>query len=153
MGDDASYTIRCISCRTKNRIPRKKIGSKARCGRCRALMETGFLNQRRPLMVSDSEFGAVVINSPLPVLVDFFAPWCGPCRMLEPVIDELAGLWAGRVRVVKINVDNNPVTAGRFQIRSTPTMMVVENGKLRESFTGALPKHEIIAKVSPHIFG
>lgn len=153
MGNDTSYTIRCISCRTKNRIPRKKVGSKASCGRCRALMETGFLNERRPLKVSDNEFDAMVMNSPLPVLVDFFAPWCGPCKMLDPVIHELAGLWAGRVRVVKLNVDNCPLTAGRFQIRSTPTMMVFENGRLKESFMGALPRHEIIAKVSPHIFG
>ncbi|MCR5259716.1 MAG: thioredoxin [Desulfovibrio sp.] len=94
--------------------------------------------------VSDSTFEASVLKSDLPVLVDFWAPWCGPCRAVGPIVDEVAGEYAGRVRVFKMNVDENPATPTKFGIRAIPTLIVFKNGEAVEQRTGALPKDQII---------
>ncbi len=94
--------------------------------------------------VSDSTFEASVLKSDLPVLVDFWAPWCGPCRAVGPIVDEVAGEFAGRVRVFKMNVDENPATPTKFGIRAIPTLIVFKNGEAVEQRTGALPKDQII---------
>ncbi|MBQ1420880.1 MAG: thioredoxin [Desulfovibrio sp.] len=94
--------------------------------------------------VSDSTFEASVLKSDLPVLVDFWAPWCGPCRAVGPIVDEVAGEDAGRVRVFKMNVDENPATPTKFGIRAIPTLIVFKNGEAVEQRTGALPKDQIV---------
>ena len=94
--------------------------------------------------VSDSTFEASVLKSDLPVLVDFWAPWCGPCRAVGPIVDEVAGEFTGRVRVFKMNVDENPATPTKFGIRAIPTLIVFKNGEAVEQRTGALPKDQII---------
>ena len=94
--------------------------------------------------VSDSTFEASVLKSDLPVLVDFWAPWCGPCRAVGPIVDEVAGEFAGRVRVFKMNVDENPATPTKFGIRAIPTLIVFKNGEAVEQRTGALPKDQIV---------
>ncbi|MBQ1331219.1 MAG: thioredoxin [Desulfovibrio sp.] len=94
--------------------------------------------------VSDSTFEASVLKSDLPVLVDFWAPWCGPCRAVGPIVDEVAGEYAGRVRVFKMNVDENPATPTKFGIRAIPTLIVFKNGEAVEQRTGALPKDQIV---------
>jgi len=94
--------------------------------------------------VSDSTFEASVLKSDLPVLVDFWAPWCGPCRAVGPVVDEIAGEYAGRVRVFKMNVDENPATPTKFGIRAIPTLIVFRNAEAVEQRTGALPKDQIV---------
>jgi thioredoxin len=110
--------VRCPACGTTNRVPAEKIarGLAPRCGRCK----TPLLAHTGPMTVTDATFAAEVERSPLPVLVDAWAPWCGPCRLIAPVIDELAVEMAGRVRVAKLNVDENPATAARFNLRSIP---------------------------------
>ena len=100
-----------------------------------------------PLTVTDATFVADVERSPLPVLVDAWAPWCGPCRMVGPAVDALASELAGRVRVAKLNVDENPATAGRFDIRSIPTMLVMVQGREVDRIVGALPKDAIRARL------
>ncbi len=90
--------------------------------------------------VTDASFEQDVLNSEIPVLVDFWAPWCGPCRMVAPVVDEIAEQYDGKVKVVKLNTDENPGIAGQYNIRSIPTLMIFKNGQRVEQVVGAVPK-------------
>jgi thioredoxin len=105
------------------------------------------------LIVTDATFAAEVEGSPLPVLVDAWAAWCGPCRMIAPAIDELAAELAGRVRVAKLNVDENPATAGRFDIRSIPTLLVIAGGREVDRIVGVQPKLAIRARLERFVAG
>jgi thioredoxin 2 len=139
-------TIRCSSCGTTNRVPRAKLaqGLKAKCGRCKEPLSEVTAS---PTIVTDATFAAEVERSPLPVLVDAWAAWCGPCRMIAPAIDELAAELAGKVRVAKLNVDENPATAGRFDIRSIPTLLVISGGREIDRIVGAQSKQAILARL------
>jgi thioredoxin 2 len=140
-------TIRCGSCGTMNRVPRDKLaqGLAPKCGRCkRPLPEVAATS---PVTVTDATFANEVERSPLPVLVDAWAAWCGPCRMIAPAIDELAFELAGRVRVAKLNVDENPATASRFDLRSIPTLLVIAEGREVDRIVGAQPKQAIRARL------
>ena len=92
------------------------------------------------LQVTESSFNEEVINSDIPVLVDFWAPWCGPCRMVAPVVDEIALQYAGRVKVVKLNTDENPNIASKYGIRSIPTLMIFKGGQKVDMVVGAVPR-------------
>ena len=98
----------------------------------------------KPIVVNQDNFQSQVLESPVPVLVDFWASWCGPCRMVGPILDEIAEE-NEHIRVVKINVDENPELAARFQIVSIPTLMVVEKGNILSRSSGAKPKAQILA--------
>ncbi|HEV1999626.1 MAG TPA: thioredoxin [Xanthobacteraceae bacterium] len=93
---------------------------------------------------SDSSFEADVLKSAEPVLVDFWAEWCGPCRVISPIVDEVAGELKGKLKVVKINVDENPATAAKYGIMSIPTLMIFKNGAMAARQIGALPKAKIV---------
>lgn len=90
--------------------------------------------------VSDSTFETEVLHSATPVLIDFWAPWCGPCRAVAPVVEELAGEYAGRLKVLKMNVDDNPGTPARYGVRGIPNLIVFKNGQVHEQIVGAVPK-------------
>jgi thioredoxin 1 len=101
----------------------------------------------QPYVVTDATFEQDVLRSPQPVLVDFWAPWCGPCRIVAPVIEKLAQEMAGRLRVAKVNVDENPFTAQRFGIQGIPTMLIVKNGQVADRWVGALPEPALRGRV------
>ncbi len=146
-----SYMMRCNNCGTKNRIPTDKIGSVAKCGKCRAPINTDELAIEKPVIVTDDDFEANVLKASLPVLLDCWAPWCGPCKMIGPVMDELAGEWKGRIKICKLNTDENPVISTKYQINSIPTMLIFDNGQLKDTLVGALPKQHIVQKMTPYL--
>jgi thioredoxin 1 len=100
---------------------------------------------------TDSNFEAEVLKSDKPVLVDFWAEWCGPCRMVGPIVDEIANEYEGKVSVGKMNVDENPDIPSKYGIRSIPTLLVFKNGELVEKIVGAVPKSSITSKIEPHM--
>lgn len=99
------------------------------------------------IKISDDNFEEEVLKSSEPVLLDFWAEWCGPCRALSPVIDEIAGELKGKVKVAKINIDENPGTPSKYGVRGIPTLMIFKDGELKQTKVGALPKSDLIAWV------
>ena len=141
--------IRCPVCGATNRVPLEKIeqGLAPVCGRCKNPLPVSI----QPITVTDATFSADVERSPLPVLLDLWAAWCGPCQMISPVVEQLAKEMAGRVRVAKLNVDENPVTAERFHIRSIPALLVLKAGQEIDRIVGAQPKTEIVRRLEKAI--
>jgi len=137
-----SIIAKCQKCGAKNRIPKSRMGERPVCGKCKAPLSMGTMTDK-PVDVTDMSFQSEIIGFPGPVLVDCWAPWCGPCRTVGPVIEQLASEYAGRVKIAKLNVDENPQTASTYSIRSIPTMLLFKNGDLVNSLVGALPKGEI----------
>jgi thioredoxin 1 len=101
--------------------------------------------------VTDSSFKVDVLDSEVPVLVDFWAPWCGPCRMVAPVVEEIAAQYEGQLKVVKVNTDENPNIAGQYGIRSIPTLMIFKNGEKVDTVVGAVPKTTLSKAVEQYL--
>jgi len=135
-------TLVCASCGRKNRIRPSEKGA-PHCGGC-----------GKPLPwlvnVTDATFD-VEARAAVPVLVDLWAPWCGPCRFVAPVLEELSRDFAGRLKVVKVNVDENPATADRFQAYSIPTLVVISGGRVVDRVVGAMPKGQLAVRLTPHL--
>ncbi len=137
--------IRCQNCGATNRVPVEKLNERVQpvCGRCKQplTMRTG------PVTVTDANYETEVAGASLPVLLDMWAAWCGPCRMLAPIIDQLATELSGRVIVGKLNVDESPVTASRFGVRSIPTLLIIRDGREVDRIVGVAPKQLILEKL------
>lgn len=101
--------------------------------------------------VTDATFDQEVIKSSTPVLIDFWAPWCAPCRAIAPIVDELAGEYEGRLKVVKINVDDNPQVPARYGVRGIPNLIIVKGGEVKEQIVGAVPKQHLVRAVDSAI--
>ena len=137
--------ISCSNCGATNRVPRNRhqTGRVPVCGRCKSPLTV----PSKPVEITDTSFAEQVERSALPVLVDMWAPWCGPCRAVTPVVEELAAELSGRMRVAKLNVDQNPVTAARFRIESIPALLLFKGGKEVDRIVGAQPKAEILRHI------
>ncbi len=135
--------VACPACRAKNRLKAPPPDQKPACGRCGADL---------PWLVAaaDGTFASEV-EAAVPVLVDFWAEWCGPCRMVAPVLDDLSREMAGRLKVVKLNIDENPVTADRYQVRSIPTLLLFKGGVVVDQVVGALPKGPLKARLEQFV--
>lgn len=137
--------VTCPSCGTTNRLP-PQAGRKAVCGKCKTPFADG------PVEVSETTFATEVERSAMPVLLDMWADWCGPCHMLAPTIDQLSSELAGRVKVAKLNIDENPGIANRFGVRSIPTLLVLKGGKEVDRLVGVQAKQEIVRRLESVLF-
>ncbi len=138
--------VRCSNCGANNRVDAGKVaqGLAPVCARCKLPLMGGA----HPIDVTDGTFGEVVERSALPVLVDLWAPWCGPCRMIGPVLEKLAGEFAGRVRFVKVNVDENQRTAARFRADAIPLLLILKEGREVDRIVGVQPGPEIARRLN-----
>lgn len=129
-----SVTVRCQFCDTWNRVLAERIADRPRCGKCARPM---LLD--RPWPLDDASFDRTVESSTVPVLVDFYAAWCGPCKMMAPAVDELAAKHIGKALVAKLDTDRSPATAQRFRIMGVPTTIVFSGGRETARQSGAIP--------------
>jgi thioredoxin 2 len=132
----------CWSCGTRNRFPRARAKDDPKCGRCG---EKVF--PRRPVNAVDATYRAEVDDCPIPVLVDFWAPWCGPCKIAAPILEQIAAERAGKLKIVKVNVDENPRAAARFGVQSIPTMILFRGPLQLDEVRGAIPKAALDARL------
>ena len=135
-------TLTCTSCNRRNRIAPSERGA-PHCGSCGAAL---------PWLVeaTDATFD-VEARTSVAVLVDLWAPWCGPCRFVGPIVEQLSQELAGRLKVIKVNVDDNPRVAARYDARSIPTLVVLRDGRVVDRIVGALPKAELTVRLTPHL--
>ncbi len=134
MSEKQALQLVCASCGAVNRVPASRLADRPVCGKCKSLILSG-----EAINVGDANFARWLQKNDLPVVVDFWAPWCGPCVSFAPVYKDVAKRWAGRARFLKLDTEAQSVTAGQYQIRSIPTLMVFSQGREVARNAGALP--------------
>ncbi|MER3428799.1 MAG: thiol reductase thioredoxin [Pyrinomonas sp.] len=144
--------VTCQQCGAKNRVDEAKAQAmNPTCGRCGAQLVFNSADGSKPIEVTDENFAREVLGADRPVLLDCWAPWCGPCRMIAPVMDQLAAEANGRYIVAKLNVDESPQTAARLGIQSIPTLLIFKNGRVVDLLIGAQPKQVISSHLRAHL--
>ncbi len=146
MTTEALLLIACPACFTGNRVPRARLGEAAKCGHCGSLLLEG-----RPVALDDANFDALVGRTELPVVVDFWAPWCAPCRMMAPVFEQAAGEFARQARFAKVNTEEAQAIAARFAIRSIPTLVLLQGGRELGRKSGALDARALRQWLQPRL--
>ena len=131
--------IACPHCQAVNRVPDERLQDDPNCGRCKQPMVSG-----EPVELTDATFATVVSKTGLPVVVDFWAPWCGPCRAMAPQFEQAARELKGRALFVKLNSDDNPKTSVRYRIRSIPTVLLFRGGEEYSRLSGAMPARDLV---------
>ena len=147
--------VACAQCGARNRVDEQAASfSQPVCGKCGAKLQASASSgaaSGKPITVTDASFAREVLEvSGIPVLLDCWAEWCGPCRMIAPALDQLAAAAEGRYLIAKLNVDENPQTSAQFGIRSIPTMLIFKNGQMVDRIVGAVPKQSIAARLAAH---
>jgi len=132
--------LRCRNCETKNRVKLEKISSLPICGKCGSKLEI----PKGTISIEGSEFSREVLAETIPTALDFWAPWCGPCRMIGPILGDIARSYPGRIKVVKINSDENPNLSMQFSIQGIPTLILFRDGKEVNRMVGAAPREHIL---------
>ena len=144
-----SVVVACSSCGAKNRVSLDSaVQRQPVCGKCRAELPAPAMD---PVVVTDANFSQVVENSPVPVLLDLWAAWCGPCRMIAPTIEMLARELAGKVLVGKLDVDANQRTAAKFGVQGIPTLLILKDGREVDRLVGVQSREAILARLNRHI--
>ena len=151
MAEHKNYLFRCPACRTKNRIPKEKMGGIGKCGKCGGALETAELLKPQPIPITDANFDHMVLKSPVPALVECWAPGCPACRTLSPLVDEIARNLKGKIRVGKLNVEQNPGMSSKFDLRSVPVLLLFDAGRLADQIIGAVPREIILQKLLPYL--
>ncbi len=141
--------LRCHKCGVLNSIPADKLHSQPKCGKCKDLIEI----PETPVDITTSSFDREVLAWPGTVMVEFWTPWCGYCRIMAPLVDNLAREKAGVLKVVKVNLDNEPLLGARFGINATPTFYVYRHGKRLGDIAGAVPKEQFEAWIDSVLLG
>jgi len=151
-GDGRSFlTLRCGQCQAKNRVPADKLQDNPKCGRCKAPLQYQDAGNGRPVVVSDANFPQTVLQSPLPVLLYAWAPWCSICSGTNSMVDQLALDTKGKFRVGKLNIQTNPQLANQYDILSVPSFFIFDGGRLKLHLPGAVPKHELMIKMAAYL--
>ena len=138
-----SPVLACPSCGTRNRVPAGGHG-RPRCARCHAWLPWA-------VEATAADFDEIASTSPVPVLVDLWAPWCGPCRVLSPIVQKMANRFAGRLKVVKVNVDEAPALSARFGVQGIPTLVLLQGGQVLARQVGAVPEGALAGWVESHL--
>ena len=139
-------TLRCQFCETWNRIDASRAGDQPKCGKCGTPMRLD-----RPVKLDDDTFRRTVDESQIPVLVDFYADWCGPCKMMAPFVDQLAAQYVGKALVAKVNTDHSQRAAAPFNIRGIPTTIIFRKGQPVAQKAGAMPRAGLEELLKPHL--
>lgn len=145
------FLVTCPSCSGKNRIPADRQHQHPRCGKCGAPLDLGASAQ--PIELSDREFSDFISQASLPVMVDFYSPTCGPCKVLAPLVHRLSREYLGRVQIAILNTALHPGVAGRYQIRGVPTLLFFRQGQLVDQMVGAPPEPQLRQKLEQLVQG